>query len=339
MKPAWTIIAAAMLLSACGGAHRNAPADPLMAAGDRITVRTVRIPEFNPVAGEIATRDQAEALVRIGGTLVELRVREGDLVTRGQQIGRVVDSRTGFESRASAAQAAAATAQAEAARAELGRIQYLYRQGVYAKARLDQAQGAASAAEAGVRAARAQQSASAAVVAQGAILAPASGRVLRAGIPAGSVVTPGMSVATITAGMPIIRLDVPQSLARQIRAGAAVSIQDQAGLGERRGTIAQIYPAVTAGRVRVDITVPGLTTDLVGERVSVMLEAGSHPGLLVPRRFVNTRYGSDYVTVVAKDGAPVSTLVQTAPAADPALVEILSGVSAGDVLAAGEPAR
>ena len=169
------------------------------------------------------------------GRVELLKVREGDSVAKGQMIARVVDSRLGYETNAYAAQAAAAVARAEAARAELSRIDYLYRRGVYAKARLDEAQAAARSADAQVRAAQSQRSASAAVARQGAILAPAAGRVLRADIPQGSVVAPGTSVATITAGPPLLKLDLPESLARQLGKGAEVTIRDADELDGRRG--------------------------------------------------------------------------------------------------------
>lgn len=338
MARTWTWLAGALLLAACNGGEPQASA-PKPAQGERLTIRQSQVPQVKPLAAEIATRDQAEALARIPGTLVQLTVREGDQVAKGQAIGRVVDSRLGFETSAYEAQAAAASAQAEAARAELSRIDYLYRQGVYAKARLDQAQAAARSATAQVRAAGAQRSASAAVAGQGAILAPTTGRVLRADVPQGSVVAPGMSVATITAGPPLLRLDVPESLAGQLRKGAGVTIQDEGALNGRRGVIVQLYPAVSGGRVRADAEVAGLSTDLVGRRVSVTVDIGTRPGIVVPRRFVSTRFGIDYVDLAARDGSAASVPVQTAPTRDPGLVEILSGASAGDVLVAGASAR
>lgn len=331
-------LAGSLLLASCGGVAPEAPA-LRPAQGEKLTVQQSEVPQLKPLAAEIATRNQAEALARISGTLVELRVREGDQVSKGQVIGRVVDSRLGYETGAYEAQAAAASALAEAARAELSRIDYLYKRGVYAKARLDQAQAAARSADAQVRAARSQRSASAAIAGQGVILAPASGRVLRADVPQGSVVTSGMSVATITAGRPLLRLEAPDSLARQLRKGAIVTVQDEGELNGRRGIVVQLYPAVSGGRVRADVEVPGLSTDLVGRRVTSLVDIGSHPGIVIPRRFVSTRFGIDYVDLVAKDGSAASVPVQTAPASDPAQIEILSGVASGDILVAGNPAR
>ncbi len=334
MKHRSVILASALLLASCGGGGEPQVATHRVIAGERVTVQAHDVPQLKPLAGEITTRKQAEALARIPGILVQLNVREGDQVTKGQRIGRIVETRLDFETSAYAAQTAAAAAEAENARAELKRVQYLYERGVVAQARLDQAQASARSADAQVRAAHSQRSASAALASEGAVLAPATGRVLRADVPPGSAVTAGMSVATITAGPPVLRLDVPESLAGQLRLGAAVTIQDQSELNGRRGTVTEVYPAVAGGRVRADVAVPGLAANFVGRRVSVLLDVGSRPGIMLPRRFVSTRFGTDYVELAGKDGSAMSVPVQTAPTGDPGQFEILSGVSPGDVVIA-----
>ena len=332
------VTATALLVAACGGGDPQVTAPP-PATGERLTVQPAEIAQLKPLAGEITTRKQAEALARIPGILVQLTVREGDQVKKGEQIGRVVETRLGFLTNAFDAQIAAASAQAENARAELNRVQYLYDRGVYAKARLDQAHASARAADAEVSAARSQRSASAALVGEGAVLAPEAGRVLRADVPQGSAVTAGMSVATITAGPPLLRLDVPESLAQQLHVGARVRINDESDLNGRSGTVVQVYPAVAGGRVRADVEVPGLTADFVGRRVSVLVDIGARRGITLPQRFVSTRFGVDYVRLVGKDGSATWVPVQTAPTADASRLEILSGVSPGDVLVAARPVQ
>lgn len=333
------LLLATLVLSACGGAEQAPAPPPKPAAAERLTVVRGDIPQLKPLAAEIATHNQAEALARIGGTLVELRVREGDEVRKGEPIARVVDSRIGYETKAYAAQISAAIAQAAQAQSNLDRVRTLYGKGFVAKAGLDLAVATARTSDAQVAAARAQRSASAENAAQGMILAPASGRVLKAQVPQGSVVMPGMSVATITAGQPLLRIDVPQSLAPDLRVGATVLVRDQVDLGDRAGRVVQLYPAVSGGRVRADAEVPGLTTNLVGRRITVLVDVGNRRGIVVPQRFVSTRYGIDYVDLVSKDGMVMSVPVQTAPTNDPARIELLSGVSPDDVLLAGAITR
>jgi RND family efflux transporter MFP subunit len=329
----WLWAASALLaLSACGGEPEHEPAAALP-AGETLRLAPQEIADMKAVGAEIATRDQAEALARIPGVLTSLSVRAGDMVEKGQRIGMIVDSRLGYETSAYGAQVAAAQAEAARANADLARIRDLYDNGVYARARLDQAVAAARAANAQVAAARAQQGASASVAGQGAVLAPASGRVLRADIPAGSVVAPGMSIATVTAGPSVLRLMLPESVAGQVFPGARVIVEDaDMPAGSRQGSVTQVYPAIAGGQIRADATLPGLTTQFVGRRVSASVAIGMRRALVVPRRFVTTRYGIDQVQVVAPGKRLSMVPVQVAPTGDPATVEILSGVSAGDTL-------
>ena len=331
-KGLW-LAGAVLALSACGSEPARDAAATALPAGETLRLVSSEIADTKAVGAEIATRDQAEVLARIPGILTSLSVRAGDNVQKGQRIGMIVDSRIGYETSAYGAQIAAAQAEAARAGADLARIRDLYANGVYAKARLDQAVAAARAADAQVAAARAQQGASASVAGQGALIAPASGRVLRAGIPAGAPVAPGMSIATVTAGPPVLRLMLPESAVGPVHPGARVIVDDtEMPSGSREGSVTQVYPAITGGQVRVDATLPGLTTQFVGRRVSASVEIGTRKALVVPRRFVTTRYGMDQVQLVG-DGKRLSMVpVQVAPTADPAKVEILSGVAAGDTL-------
>jgi RND family efflux transporter MFP subunit len=340
-KNIWAFAVAAIItLSACGAPDTGEQATAKLPAGERLNLSATEIADMKAVGAEVTTRDSAEALARIPGTLVSLTVREGDSVQKGQRIGMIVDSRLGYETSALGSQVAAARAEADRAHADLARVRDLYENRVYARARLDQSVAAARAADAQLAAARAQQGASASVAGQGAILAPATGRVLRADIPAGSVVAPGMSVATVTAGPPVLRLELPESLAGKVRAGAQLLVTaGDLPEGSRHGQVIQVYPAVTGGRIRADATVPGLTAELVGRRIGVSIEVGRRSALVVPRRFVSTRYGIDQVEIITADRRLAAVPVQIAPTMDTDKVEILSGVAAGDTLFAPSARR
>lgn len=331
-----------MVALAFGGCSRRVtPAGTQATAvtGERLHVRLRAIPDLRPVSGEVTTANRVDAVARIGGILASLSVHAGDGVRKGQRIATIVDSRLPYEASAYGAQAAAAQAQAAQASADLSRVQFLYDNGVYARARLDQAQAAARAAQGQVAAAHAQQASVNAIAGQGAIIAPADGRVLTADIPAGSAVMPGTIIATVTAGPPVLRIEVPDSLAGRLHIGAAVIAAGLAdgAVAAPRGRITRLYPSVQGGQMRADATIAGLDTSLVGRRVPALLDVGTRPAIIVPRRFVATSFGMDRVTILTHDGLASAVPVQIAPTADPAVVEILSGVSAGDTLVA--PAR
>ncbi len=326
---------AATPLAGCGGETKAPAGASARYSGPTITVAPVPAPDWRAVSASVTSVQQAQVMARIPGVLVSISVKEGDRVAKGQVIGRIVDSQLGPQSGAYAAQAAAAEAQAANAQAELSRTRFLYENGVYARARLDQAQAGARAAEAQIRAARAQQAAVNAVAGQGAVVAPSSGRVLLAPIPAGSAVAPGMAIATITAGAVVLRLELPESLAATVQPGAGVLARIDEKAAPVRGTVTKVYPAVNGGQVAADVTVAGIDDRLIGRRIAAQVEAGRRMALIVPRRAVTTRFGVDSVTLVNKDGSTATVPVQTAPVADAAQVEILSGVAAGDRLAIG----
>jgi RND family efflux transporter MFP subunit len=315
-------------IASCAGPEQAAQ-KAAAPSGPRLVLAASDTVSWQDVSAEIATVDQAQVLARIPGILTTLTVREGDMVSKGQPIGHIVDSQLGYQAGAYGAQAAAAQAQAAQAQAELARVRYLYQNGVYAKARLEQAEAAAATANAQIRAARAQQAAVGAVAGQGTVVAPASGRVLRADVPAGSPVSPGMAIAVITAGPTIVRLEMPESLADKVHAGSRVTA---AGLG--MGSVIKLYPAVTAGKITADVDMPGIDNRLIGRRVAARVETGTRKALLIPTTFVTSRFGIDYVTLLAKDGSATDVPVQTAPSAEPGKIEVLSGASVGDTLVA-----
>ncbi len=320
----------AVPLAGCGSSEDPAAAEKAP-SGPRLTLTASDTVDWQDVAAEVATVDQAQVLARIPGILTSLTVREGDMVTKGQVIGRIVDSQLGYQSGVYGAQAVAAEAQAAQAKAELDRVRYLHDKGFYAKARLEQAEAAAATAQAQIRAARAQQSAVGAVAGQGAVVAPTSGRVLRADVPAGAPVAPGMAVAVITAGPTILRLQMPESLADKVRPGAQVQANGMTG------RVVKVYPAVQAGQVTADVELPGIDSTLIGRRMAAKVETGKRKALLVPATYVTSRYGIDYLWVQGKNGTLAQVPVQIAPSSEAGKIEVLSGVAAGDVLVAAAP--
>ncbi|KQY26423.1 RND transporter [Caulobacter sp. Root1455] len=334
-------LGAVLLLSACGES-KTPPAPAVKAAPEagRLTIRAQTVADLKPVPATLTTRDMAEARARISGTLVALSVKEGDVVRQGQMIGRIKDDRLSLQTGAFDAQVAAAAAEAARAQADLSRTRDLFSHGVYAQARLDQVEAQAKAANANLTAARAQRGASAELSAQGAILAPATGRILVADVPVGSVVMPGQSVARITAGPLVVRIELPEGQARALKVGDTVDLaaEDLRGVAAR-GTIAQIYPSITGGQVTADVTAPNLPGDLIGQRVRAVIKIGERQAIVIPRRYVATRFGVDYARLVGADGAISESPIQTraGPAAD--AVEVLSGLRLGDVLTPAEAAR
>lgn len=333
MRRSLTALFAAGALASCGAHETDVRAVERAPAQGRLVVHTRATPDLKPTPGTLTTRDMAEARSRIGGLLVAMSVKEGDMVRAGQVIARVQDDRLNLQTHAYDAQVNAAAAEAARAEAELARTKDLYSNGVYAKARLEAVEAQARSASAGLAAARAQRGASAELAGQGAILAPAAGRVLTAGTPVGSVVMPGQSLAQITAGPLVVRIEVPDADAGALKLGQTVRLEPaDLGGAVSQGQITQIYPAVAGGQVKADVTAPNLPASLIGRRVRASLAIGERQAVVIPRAYVSTRFGIDYVRIVAKDGTVAEAPVQTTAGPTADTVEVLSGLHEGDVL-------
>lgn len=307
-------------------------------AAENVVVQERMVPDYKTVAATLTTRDTGEARARIAGTLSDLRVREGDIVTKGQTLALIADQKLALESQSRGAQAAALKAEHERAAAELGRVRAVYEKGFYSKARLDQAVAAAKSAESAWKAAVAAQAVVTEQAGQGQVLAPAAGRVVRASVPAGSVVMPGDVVVIVATNDAVIRVEVPEREGHALKKGDAVRLVANASLAqERQATtiIREVYPQVRNGRITIDLEAKGLESGFVGERVRVLVAVGTRPAIVIPADYLTTRFGVDYVRLAAKSG-PLDIPVQRGQgiAVEGIVdgVEILSGLKPGDVL-------
>jgi hypothetical protein len=73
----------------------------------------------------------------------------------------------------------------------------------------------------------------------------------------------------------------------------------------------------------------------------VLIPAGEREAIVIPARYIETRYGVDYVRLMRSGGAVIDAPVQIGGAmptdASPDGVEILSGLEPGDVIVLPEP--
>ena len=203
---------------------------------------------------------------------------------------------------------------------------------------MDQARTAVEVATAALRARTAERAVALQNLQEGQVLAPVAGRVVTVPLTRGSVVLNGDTIATIGEQPFMLRLRIPERHAVALKVGDPIRVDPgQIGTSEgATGKISLIYPQIEEGRVVADAQVGDLGDYFVGDRVRVWIDAGRRPSFVVPASFVTTRFGLDYVRLRRADGNVVETPVQrgqmrpTQAMADG--LEILSGVTAGDVL-------
>jgi RND family efflux transporter MFP subunit len=291
----------------------------------------VSVTEWKSVYGRIEARDRVPARARIGGTLVDLAVVEGDIVAAGQVLGRVTDDKLALQMQAVAAQESALNAQLTNARTELQRGEDLLARGVATAQRLDALRTQVDVLIGQIAAVVAQRLVIEQQSAEGAILAPVAGRILDVLVSRGSVLLPGEAAAVIGGGGIFLRLAIPERHARALTEGDALAIEGPEGQVE--GLLAKIYPLIENGRVVADVEVKDLSDRYVDARVLVRVPVGSRQALMVPQVVVERQGGLDFVATTG--GFRTVVPGETHLIDGEQMIEILSGLVAGDVLAKG----
>jgi len=307
------------------------------ASAETLTVSSRQVADEKAVFATVESVSVVPARGRIGGTIVQLSVREGDAVKRGQPIALIGDEKLALQLKSLDAQIEALQAQANQAQIDFTRTEGLVERGTLPRVKLDEMRTALNVAENALRARTAERAVVNQQMSEGQVLAPDDGRVLKKLVTIGSVVLPGDPVVTVAQQNFKLRLRVPERHALFLKAGDKVRV-DGTEFGEstdRWGVIDLVYPQIEEGRVVSDAIVSGLGEYFVGDRLRVWISGGKRDAYVIPSRYVTTRFGIDYVQLSQKTGT-VSVPVQRGralPTADlPDGLEILSGLRAGDEL-------
>ena len=307
------------------------------AVGETLTVALRPVADEKAVFATVESISVVPARGRIGGTVVQLNVREGDPVTRGQAIATIGDDKLALQMKSLDAQIDALQAQASQAQIDFTRIEGLVERGTLPRIRLDEARTALNVADNGLRAKTAERAVVQQQFNEGQVLAPAGGRVLKKLVAVGSVVLPGDAVAMIAQQDFKLRLRVPERHARFLKAGDTIRV-DGAEFGDqssKSGVIDLVYPQIEDGRVIADAIVENLGEYFVGDRLRVWVPSGERMAFVIPSNYVNTRFGIDYVGIRQDDrtiSAPVQRGRNVVSPDLPNGLEILSGIRPGDQL-------
>jgi RND family efflux transporter MFP subunit len=311
------------------------PAAP--ACSETLTVSPRQVADEKAVFATVESVSVVPARGRIGGTIAQLSVREGDAVTRGQPIATIGDEKLVLQLRSLDAQIEALQAQANQAQIDFTRTEGLVERGTLPRVKLDETRTALNVADNGLRAKIAERAVVNQQLSEGQVLSPDDGRVLKKLVTVGSVVLPGDPIVTVAQQNFKLRLRVPERHALFLKAGDKVRV-DGSELGEagpKWGVIDLVYPQIEEGRVVADAIVTGLGQYFVGDRLRVWISGGTRGALVIPAHYVTTRFGIDYVQLSQADGV-ISVPVQRgreSPSPElPDGLEILSGLRPGDQL-------
>ncbi|HEX7481467.1 MAG TPA: efflux RND transporter periplasmic adaptor subunit [Polyangiales bacterium] len=272
------------------------------------------IAEHVELRGVVRPPPEREVLVSslVAGRLREVRIHEGDRVTKGQVLAVVDDPALSAATTEAEAGSASAEAGYETARGALARAERLFTQGIAAKREVEQAKAAAAAAEAEVKAKRAHQGMASAQLARAQVTTPIDGVVVRLHRAPGDVVDGTSQTPLAVIADPSVlelRADAPAAALVRLQTGASVDIHLDALPDQLlHGRLAVVSPSVDTetalGSVRIAIDKSSLALK-IGLAGHADIQMGERQAVtLVPSRALRrSTTGVDELVVCAADNA------------------------------------
>lgn len=321
-----SIVAAALLLTACGNGETDEQAAPQRQAVTAAVATTVDLARSVVASGTVTAWEEVPVGAEAGGlTATAVHVDEGAWVRQGQPLVQMNDALLRAQLRQQ--EAAVQTAEANAARddAALGRAQELKDKGFLSQASLDTALANQRASTAGLASARASLSETRTRLEQATIRAPVAGLVISRSVTRGQIIAPGVELFRIVRdGRLELDAQVPETELPLVRAGqAATIVSDQTGAAgetsETRGRVRIVTPEVD-GQSRLGLARVALEAGSglrPGNFARATIDVGEQAALTIPGSAVVFREGRPGVYLLGQNDA-----VRFAP--------VTTGVRAGD---------
>ena len=295
-----------------------------------LAVRSAPVDDLKAVIATVEPVHLLPLRARIGGTVTNVKIKEGDRVVSGQEVATVADQKLSIQTQALEERIRSSQAQRDKAQTDYDRARDLLARGVTTKVVFDQTKTARDVADRNLAAMKNDRGVVVQQSAEGAVLASGAGRVLTVPVSVGRVVMPGETIATLAEDLYILRLQLPERHAKFMRAGDVVQIAGRdpsAGAERTKGRVRIVYPEIQGGRVIADVDVDGLGDYFVGERARVYVPTGRRDTIFIPRSAVYRRAGVDFVRLA--DAGETVVQIGDARGDD---IEILSGLKDGDVV-------
>lgn len=352
------------LATGCGTASEQPPTKAAPVAVSTVRAESTALASSFDAGGIVRARSTAVVSSRIMAPILDVHVRPGDRVRRGDRL-ITLDSREIDANRARAAAALASAGDAvRAAESEvrtaraaiaLARTTHERVRGLHEKrsatpqeldqavsaletadAQLDQAQAHLSAANAARDAAQAASEASTIASSYATLIAPFDGVITVRSVDPGTMASPGAGLLTIEDSTGF-RLEVSLDEARATRISTSEPVDVHLGEGGssdrtipgRVSEVAQIDPASHSFLVKIDVAADGaLRSGLFGR---ARFTGPSRQTLVVPASAAVRRGQLTFVFTVASDGHARLQAVSPGTAAGDRL-EILAGLHEGDLV-------
>ena len=352
-----TSVALALISFGCSGERQSANAAPeTVNSVSVVSAQMSQIPDMVEAVGTLRAAETSQLAAQMMGNIVEIRVREGDRVQRGQVLAVIDDAQPRAAVDRAVAAESAAQQEITASESDFGlaeatskRYQTLFDRESVSPQEFDEIRARYQAAQARREIARAGQAQAKAALQQAHtalgyahIVAPFDGLVTEKRADIGTLASPGIPIFTLE-DLRHYRLEssVNESDVRYVRPGQPVSVLiDALGQKELKGKVIEIVPAADpASRsflVKVELpSDPALRSGLFGR---VQFSRGERTALLIPRAAIVERGQLQGIYVLDQNRiAGLRYITLGKPSAQQA--EVLAGLQAGEMLIADPGSR
>jgi len=335
-------------VAGCHSGESATPAAVQTAQARVVESRQLEVPLTVRSTGTVHARETAMVSAQTMGRIQQVLVHEGDSVRAGQALVLLDDA----AARASAdqAQAAVKAAQGQQAAAEtdarlaastLDRYRQLESQKSVSPQEMDEVTRRSEAAAARLEAARAQTGVVQAqergahtMLGYSRLAAPFAGVVTARTADPGTLATPGVPLLQVDrAGALQLQAAVDESAISAVHKGMKVQVQIAGATSNTQGTVAEIVPAAdpASHSFTVKIDLSSSTQLRAGMYGIAEFASGTRQAILVPRTAVVSRGSLECAYVLDAQGVAQLRYL-TLGGAQGNLVEVLSGISAGEKL-------
>jgi RND family efflux transporter MFP subunit len=350
------------LVAGCSGHRESTRPEPpgRQVAEPTFTIRDTTITATFDAVGLAEPVQQATLSTKLMGSVTAVLVKEGDRVTPGTVLARI-DAR---DLEAKRAQVDAGIAAAEAvyqdALAQARRFRALYADSAATRYQLDQVETGLARAQSGLRTAQASRAELEAVAAYAEVRAPFAGMVTKRHVDPGAFAAPGAPIAELQDASRLrISVSIPPAASARLARGQQVDADIEGRFAV--ATIEGVVPSSAGGVYMVNALVDNAKDQFpAGGSATIRVPQGTRSALLVPAKAlvregdllgvrVRTGQGVElrWVKISSEYRVP-STEYRSAEAgyavpgtryavrSPEGMVEVLSGLKAGDVVLLSE---
>ncbi|WP_426756579.1 efflux RND transporter periplasmic adaptor subunit [Myxococcus sp. Y35] len=292
------------------------------------------------ISGTLQARTAAAVRAEVGGTILDLKAQQGQVVKKGEELARIEDATLKDQLIAATAAVRTARSTLQVAEAELERSAKLAKAGVITQRDFERAQLSLEQAKGQLAEARSRQALSREQLDRARVVAPFEGVVSERQASAGDVVQPSAPLFTVVDPRTLrLEASVPAAQLEQVQVDTPVEFH-VTGYGDRafRGTVERINPVVdpATGQVRIYVAIPNTDLQLLaGLFAEGRVASQAVKSLAVPIDAIDDT-GTEPSVLRIQDGRVQRSKVTLGLRDEVARqVEVRSGLEAGDVVLLG----